>query len=72
EEELSTQTNNEEDDRRRRGFQLMFQFVYIEAGKDFVLDVANLEMDTPPDFQLSQLEFESQESFLAWGGVDGK
>ncbi|GKD31443.1 hypothetical protein Tco_1242221 [Tanacetum coccineum] len=45
---------------------------YIEAGKDFVLDVANLEMDTPPDFQLSQLEFESQESFLAWGGVDGK
>ncbi|GJW48912.1 hypothetical protein Tco_0080558 [Tanacetum coccineum] len=30
EEELSTQTNNEEDD-RRRGFQLMFQFVRREA-----------------------------------------
>nr|GEW88947.1 NAC domain-containing protein [Tanacetum cinerariifolium] len=44
----------------------------IEACKDFVPDVANLEMDTPPDFRLSQLEFESQESFLAWGGVGGK
>ncbi|PWA41506.1 NAC (No Apical Meristem) domain transcriptional regulator superfamily protein [Artemisia annua] len=44
----------------------------IEACKDFVPDVANLEMDTPPDFRLSQLEFESQESFLAWGGVGSK
>eukprot|EP00262_Sarcandra_glabra_P007397 TRINITY_DN20172_c0_g1_i1.p1 TRINITY_DN20172_c0_g1~~TRINITY_DN20172_c0_g1_i1.p1 ORF type:complete len:424 (-),score=65.66 TRINITY_DN20172_c0_g1_i1:135-1406(-) len=31
------------------------------------LDHTNLELDTPPDFRLSQLEFESQDSFLAWG-----
>ncbi|KAL2519135.1 NAC domain-containing protein 8 [Abeliophyllum distichum] len=29
---------------------------------------ANIELDTPPDFRLSQLEFESQESYIAWGG----
>nr|XP_043640324.1 SUPPRESSOR OF GAMMA RESPONSE 1 [Erigeron canadensis] len=40
----------------------------LEACRDLVLDPANLELDTPPDFRLSQLEFESQESFLAWGG----
>ncbi|KAK1288078.1 NAC domain-containing protein 8 [Acorus calamus] len=26
-------------------------------------------LDTPPDFHLSQLEFGSQDSFLAWGGT---
>ncbi|KAI7727495.1 hypothetical protein M8C21_001511 [Ambrosia artemisiifolia] len=40
----------------------------LEACQDLVLDPANLELDTPPDFRLSQLEFESQESFIAWGG----
>ncbi|XP_059655555.1 SUPPRESSOR OF GAMMA RESPONSE 1 isoform X2 [Cornus florida] len=36
--------------------------------QELVLDPANIELDTPPDFRLSQLEFGSQESFLAWGG----
>ncbi|XP_076922543.1 SUPPRESSOR OF GAMMA RESPONSE 1-like [Bidens hawaiensis] len=40
----------------------------LEACRDLVLDPANLELDTPPDFRLSQLEFESQDSFIAWGG----
>ncbi|CAL5338744.1 unnamed protein product [Camellia sinensis] len=40
----------------------------LEACQDLVLDPANIELDTPPDFRLSQLEFGSQESFLAWGG----
>ncbi|XP_076906586.1 SUPPRESSOR OF GAMMA RESPONSE 1-like [Bidens hawaiensis] len=40
----------------------------LEACQDLVLDPANLELDTPPDFRLSQIEFESQESFLAFGG----
>ncbi|KAL8196370.1 hypothetical protein R6Q57_024665 [Mikania cordata] len=40
----------------------------LEACQDLILDPANLELDTPPDFRLSQLEFESQESFIAWGG----
>ncbi|KAK1423167.1 hypothetical protein QVD17_18462 [Tagetes erecta] len=40
----------------------------LEACQNLVLDPANLELDTPPEFRLSQLEFESQESFLAWGG----
>ncbi|CAL9748449.1 unnamed protein product [Musa acuminata subsp. burmannicoides] len=31
-------------------------------------DHANIELDTPPDFRLSQLEFGSQDSFLAWPG----
>ncbi|KAF8378480.1 hypothetical protein HHK36_029822 [Tetracentron sinense] len=33
-----------------------------------LLGPANIELDTTPDFRLSQLEFESQESFTAWGG----
>ncbi|PSR91201.1 NAC domain-containing protein [Actinidia chinensis var. chinensis] len=40
----------------------------LEECQDLVLDPANLELDTTPDFRLSQLEFGSQESFLAWGG----
>ncbi|CAA3002442.1 NAC domain-containing 8 isoform X1 [Olea europaea subsp. europaea] len=36
--------------------------------QDLVLDPANIELDTPPDFRLSQLEFGSQESYIAWGG----
>ncbi|KAB2624328.1 NAC domain-containing protein 8-like [Pyrus ussuriensis x Pyrus communis] len=41
----------------------------LEACQNLVLDPANiLELDTPPDFRLSQLEFGSQESFLSWGG----
>ncbi|KAL8531630.1 hypothetical protein ACS0TY_008286 [Phlomoides rotata] len=31
-------------------------------------DLANIDLDTPPDFRLSQLEFESQDSYIAWGG----
>ncbi|KAL7001239.1 hypothetical protein U1Q18_002391, partial [Sarracenia purpurea var. burkii] len=41
----------------------------LEECQDLVLDPANIELDTPPDFRLSQLEFGSQESFLAWGGT---
>ncbi|GAB4840254.1 hypothetical protein Ancab_021018 [Ancistrocladus abbreviatus] len=40
----------------------------LEECQNLVLDPANIELDTPPDFRLSQLEFGSQESFLAWGG----
>ncbi|KAK9064637.1 hypothetical protein SSX86_016019 [Deinandra increscens subsp. villosa] len=40
----------------------------LEACQNLVLDPANLELDTPPEFRLSQLEFGSQDSFLAWGG----
>lgn len=32
------------------------------------IDLANIEIDTPPDFRLSQLEFASQDSYIAWGG----
>lgn len=35
--------------------------------QDLVLDAANIELDTPPEFRLSQIEFGSQESFVAWG-----
>ncbi|KAF6137231.1 hypothetical protein GIB67_036268, partial [Kingdonia uniflora] len=31
-------------------------------------DPSSIMLDTPPDFRLSQLEFGSQDSFLAWGG----
>ncbi|KAL7608740.1 hypothetical protein Lser_V15G11841 [Lactuca serriola] len=40
----------------------------LEECQGLIMDPANLELDTPPDFRLSQLEFGSQESFLAWGG----
>lgn len=40
----------------------------LEECQHIVLDPANIELDTPPDFRLSQLEFGSQESFIAWGG----
>lgn len=40
----------------------------LQDCQELVMDPANLELDTPPDFRLSQLEFGSQESFLAWGG----
>lgn len=40
----------------------------LEECQDLVLDPANLELDTPPDFRLSQLEFASQDSFISWGG----
>ncbi|CAM8948221.1 unnamed protein product [Rhodiola kirilowii] len=40
----------------------------LEECQKLVLDPANIEIDTPPDFRLSQLEFSSQDSFLAWGG----
>ncbi|XP_050225458.1 SUPPRESSOR OF GAMMA RESPONSE 1 isoform X2 [Mercurialis annua] len=40
----------------------------LEECQNLVLDPANIELDTPPDFRLSQLEFGSQDSFIAWGG----
>ncbi|KAK3421727.1 hypothetical protein EUGRSUZ_G02349 [Eucalyptus grandis] len=40
----------------------------LEECHNLALDPANIELDTPPDFRLSQLEFGSQDSFLAWGG----
>ncbi|KAL2905001.1 SUPPRESSOR OF GAMMA RESPONSE 1 [Bienertia sinuspersici] len=39
----------------------------LEECQDLVLDPANIETDTPPDFRLSQLEFGSQDSYVAWG-----
>lgn len=39
----------------------------LEECQNLVLDPANIELDTPPDFRLSQLEFGSQDSFIAWG-----
>ncbi|CAK9141357.1 unnamed protein product [Ilex paraguariensis] len=40
----------------------------LEACQALVFDPTNLELDTPPDFRLSQIEFGSQESFLGWSG----
>uniref|UniRef100_A0A1J3DA77 NAC domain-containing protein 8 n=1 Tax=Noccaea caerulescens TaxID=107243 RepID=A0A1J3DA77_NOCCA len=39
----------------------------LEDCQKLVLDPSNIELDTPPEFRLSQLEFGSQDSFLAWG-----
>ncbi|KAG2269350.1 hypothetical protein Bca52824_063905 [Brassica carinata] len=39
----------------------------LEDCQKLVLDPSNIDLDTPPEFRLSQLEFGSQESFLAWG-----
>lgn len=39
----------------------------LEECQNLVLDPANIELDTPPEFRLSQLDFGSQESFGAWG-----
>ncbi|TXG56792.1 hypothetical protein EZV62_018105 [Acer yangbiense] len=40
----------------------------LEECQNLVIDPAIIELDTPPEFRLSQLEFGSQESFIAWGG----
>ncbi|XP_016434051.1 SUPPRESSOR OF GAMMA RESPONSE 1 isoform X1 [Nicotiana tabacum] len=40
----------------------------LEECQHLVLDPANIDMDTPPDFRLSQLDFGSQDSYIAWGG----
>ncbi|KAF8095768.1 hypothetical protein N665_0323s0034 [Sinapis alba] len=39
----------------------------LEDCQKLFLDPSNIDLDTPPEFRLSQLEFGSQESFLAWG-----
>ncbi|KAF9677314.1 hypothetical protein SADUNF_Sadunf08G0095000 [Salix dunnii] len=39
----------------------------LEECQNLELDPANIELDTPPEFRLSQLEFGSQDSFMAWG-----
>ncbi|XP_021754734.1 SUPPRESSOR OF GAMMA RESPONSE 1-like [Chenopodium quinoa] len=39
----------------------------LEECQNLELDPANIDLDTPPDFRLSQLEFGSQDSFSAWG-----
>ncbi|KAJ6324524.1 hypothetical protein OIU76_011758 [Salix suchowensis] len=39
----------------------------LEECQKLELDQANVELDTPSEFRLSQLEFGSQDSFTAWG-----
>nr|AXY40430.1 transcription factor SOG1 [Arabidopsis thaliana] len=39
----------------------------LEECQKIVLDPSNIELDTPPEFRLSQLEFGSQDSSSAWG-----
>nr|ACU20403.1 unknown [Glycine max] len=39
----------------------------IEECQNLALNPANIENDTPSEFQLSQLEFGSQDSFISWG-----
>ncbi|XP_011008569.1 PREDICTED: NAC domain-containing protein 8 isoform X1 [Populus euphratica] len=39
----------------------------LEECQNLELDQANIELDTPPEFRLSQLEFGSQDSSTAWG-----
>nr|GMD77117.1 NAC domain-containing protein 8 [Ipomoea batatas] len=43
-------------------------FKLLENSQELVLDPENIMLDTPPDFRLSQLEFASQDSYIAWGG----
>ncbi|GMY13959.1 NAC domain-containing protein 8 [Fagus crenata] len=40
----------------------------LEECQNLVSDPANIELDTPPEFRLSQLDFGSQDSYVAWGG----
>lgn len=40
----------------------------LEECQMLVHDPANIELDTPPEFGLSQLEFNSQDSFIPFGG----
>ncbi|KAF3431789.1 hypothetical protein FNV43_RR26525 [Rhamnella rubrinervis] len=40
----------------------------LEECQNLVLDPLNIDLDTPPEFRLSQLDFGSQESYTAWGG----
>ncbi|XP_050372689.1 SUPPRESSOR OF GAMMA RESPONSE 1 [Argentina anserina] len=40
----------------------------LEECQNIIIDPPNMELGTPPDFRLSQIEFESQDSILAWGG----
>ncbi|OMO90206.1 No apical meristem (NAM) protein [Corchorus capsularis] len=40
----------------------------LEECQNLEGDLTNIELDTPPEFRLSQLEFGSQDSFIAWGG----
>ncbi|KAL6543754.1 hypothetical protein OROGR_010251 [Orobanche gracilis] len=40
----------------------------LEECQNLPCDPANIVLDTPPDFGLSQLEFESEDSYIAWGG----
>ncbi|CAN8313260.1 unnamed protein product [Cochlearia groenlandica] len=39
----------------------------LEDCQKIAVGPSNVDLDTPPEFRLSQLEFGSQESFLAWG-----
>lgn len=40
----------------------------LEECQYLACDPANIELDTPTEFRLSQLEFGSQDSYIAWGG----
>ncbi|KAJ8774703.1 hypothetical protein K2173_017149 [Erythroxylum novogranatense] len=39
----------------------------LEECQNLVLDPANIDLDTPPEFRLSQLDFGSQDSYISWG-----
>ncbi|VFQ85494.1 unnamed protein product [Cuscuta campestris] len=39
----------------------------VNNSQEFVIDQENIVLETPPE-RLTQLEFESQDSYLAWGG----
>ncbi|XWS23282.1 hypothetical protein CRYUN_Cryun29cG0108100 [Craigia yunnanensis] len=41
----------------------------LEECQNLEGDPTNIELDTSPEFRLSQLEFGSQDSFIAWGGI---
>ncbi|XP_042503275.1 SUPPRESSOR OF GAMMA RESPONSE 1 isoform X2 [Macadamia integrifolia] len=41
----------------------------LEDCQNLGLDHGDIELDTPSDFRLSQLEFGSQDSFFAWAGT---
>ncbi|KAF3973029.1 hypothetical protein CMV_003511 [Castanea mollissima] len=40
----------------------------LEECQYLACDPANIELDTPTEFRLSQLDFGSQDSYIAWGG----
>nr|DAD31690.1 TPA_asm: hypothetical protein HUJ06_010541 [Nelumbo nucifera] len=77
---LQSQTSSRDgDDKERKEKPRLSDYALIGAEglkKDLeecqnlsIIDPANIELDTPPEFRLSQLEFESQDSFTPWVGT---